>query len=65
MVLELTANHFIERLKAHLSLDERTKYERIFKFVEDNQYLGVRMGQIFALAKEFIDHAACHPALRD
>lgn len=55
MTLELTARHFIERLEAHQSADERKKYERIFKFVEDNQYLGVRMGTIFALAKEFID----------
>ena len=55
MPLELTASHFIERLEALQSADERKKYERIFKFVKDNQYMGVRMGHIFALAKEFID----------
>jgi 3-methyladenine DNA glycosylase AlkD len=56
----ITAKRFIERLKAHRSLDELRKYHRYFKFDEEqpgdgDQFMGVRMGQVFALAKEFIE----------
>ena len=56
----ITAERFVERLKAHQSRDELLKHQRYFKFVEDKQdtddyFIGVRMGTIFEIAKEFID----------
>jgi 3-methyladenine DNA glycosylase AlkD len=54
MPAELTADHFIERLTAHQSPAEREKIQRYFKTGKDG-FLGVRMGQVFTLAKEFID----------
>lgn len=60
MPTELTAAHFIERLEAHQSDDELKKIQRYFKSGEGDygagdQFMGVRMGQVFELAKEFID----------
>src|SRR5262245_48250084 len=57
---EITARTFVERLRKYQSLKERKKYERYFKFSDDNplkddEFIGVRMGQVFTLAKEFID----------
>jgi 3-methyladenine DNA glycosylase AlkD len=57
---ELTADIFIERLKALQSREELTKHTRFFKFDPDNQpndnyFIGVRMGQIFGTSKEFLD----------
>ena len=52
-----TAKHFIERLKTYQSDAEREKTLRYFKTPtngEPDQFIGVRMGQVFALAKEFI-----------
>jgi 3-methyladenine DNA glycosylase AlkD len=52
-----TAKHFIERLKTYQSAAEREKTLRYFKTPtngEPDQFIGVRMGQVFALAKEFI-----------
>lgn len=54
-----TAKYFIERLNAHRSAVELKKYHRYFTFNEDkpgdgDQFIGVRMGEVFALAKEFI-----------
>jgi hypothetical protein len=54
MTTELTAEHFIERLTAHQSPAEREKLQRYFKTGKE-EFVGVRMGQVFALAKEFID----------
>lgn len=56
----LTARRFIERLKAHQSAEELRKIQRYFKsgegqYGEGDLFLGVRMGQVFALAREFID----------
>ncbi len=56
----LTAKEFIERLNAHRSAAELKKYHRYFTFDEKtpgkgDQFIGVRMGKVFALAKEFID----------
>jgi hypothetical protein len=51
------AKHFIERLKTYQSPAEREKILRYFKTPnngEVDQFIGVRMGQVFALAKEFI-----------
>ena len=52
-----TAKRFIERLKTYQSPVEREKTLRYFKTStngEVDQFIGVRMGQVFALAKEFI-----------
>lgn len=52
-----TAKHFIERLKTYQSPAEREKSLRYFKTQtngEVDQFIGVRMGQIFTLVKEFI-----------
>jgi 3-methyladenine DNA glycosylase AlkD len=51
----ITAEQFVERLEALRSPDELKKYERYFKGGENDPFMGVRMGQVFALAKEFID----------
>ncbi|MEP7165476.1 MAG: DNA alkylation repair protein [Ferruginibacter sp.] len=58
--IELNAKHFIERLKKLQSDDELKKIQRYFKtgagdYAEGDTFIGVRMGNIFALAKEFID----------
>ena len=52
-----TAKRFIERLKTYQSPVEREKLMRYFKTPpngEADQFIGVRMGQLFALCKEFI-----------
>ena len=60
MLMSVSAKRFIERLKAHRSPAELQKYQRYFKFsdskpLKDDKFIGVRMGQVFTLAKEFID----------
>jgi 3-methyladenine DNA glycosylase AlkD len=55
---ELTAAAFIKRLKALQSDDELKKIQRYFKSGEgqygaDDKFMGVKMGQLFALAIEF------------
>src|SRR5688572_11059590 len=57
---EISAEQFVEKLKTHQSTEELKKYHRYFKFDEDpsntgDKFIGVRMGQVFALAKEFIE----------
>lgn len=52
------AKQFIEKLKTYQLAEELKKYHRYFKFDEsdkDDTFIGVRMGQVFALAKEFIE----------
>jgi len=52
-----TAKHFVERLKTYQSPAEREKIQRYFKTPsngEADQFIGVRMGQVFSLVKEFI-----------
>lgn len=52
-----TAKHFIKRLKTYQSPIEREKSLRYFKKPtngEADQFIGVRMGHVFALVKEFI-----------
>jgi len=56
------AEQFIERLNALQSDDELRKIQRYFKsgagqYGEGDRFIGVRMGHVFALAKEFIDMA--------
>jgi 3-methyladenine DNA glycosylase AlkD len=57
---ELTAVAFVERLTALRSDEELAKIPRYFKtgdgeYGEGDVFLGVRMGDVFALAKSFID----------
>lgn len=49
-----TAKQFIQRLKANSSPEEREKILRYFKNTDGDQFIGVRMGHVFTLAKEFI-----------
>lgn len=54
----INAKQFIERLKAHQSDDELKKIQRYFKsgegqYGEGDQFMGVKMGQLFTIAKEF------------
>ena len=56
---DVSAKRFVERLKAYRSPEEAKKYLRYFKtgegqYGEGDVFMGVRMGQVFALAKEFI-----------
>jgi 3-methyladenine DNA glycosylase AlkD len=56
----LTAKRFVEKLKTYQSPEELKKHHRYFQFDEGkpnkgDRFIGVRMGQIFALAKEFIE----------
>lgn len=51
---------FIKRLKELSSAEELEKIQRYFKsgageYGEGDEFIGVRMGEVFALAKEFID----------
>jgi 3-methyladenine DNA glycosylase AlkD len=60
MATEFGAKRFIEKLKTYQSAEELKKYHRYFKFDEEqpgdgDRFIGVRMGQVFALAKEFIE----------
>ena len=55
---ELTAKNFIAQLKAHQSDAELKKIQRYFKSGEGDyghgdKFMGVKMGNLFALAKEF------------
>ena len=56
----MNSNQFIEKLKTLQSDDELKKILRYFKagegeYGEADKFIGVKMGQIFALAKEFIE----------
>lgn len=58
----LTEKHFVDRLMALRSPEELKKQQRFFKFsdeqpLKNDEFIGVRMGQVFALAKEFMDTA--------
>jgi hypothetical protein len=55
MPTDMRAERFIERLEAHRSPDQLEKYQRSFRSGEDDEFIGARMGQVFALAKEFIE----------
>ena len=54
----LNSIQFVNRLKTYQSADEQKKIQRYFKsgegqYGEGDQFMGVKMGQLFALAKEF------------
>jgi 3-methyladenine DNA glycosylase AlkD len=56
----VTAKQFIEKVKNYQSLDELKKIQRYFKsgegqYAAGDKFIGVRMGQLFALAKAYID----------
>jgi 3-methyladenine DNA glycosylase AlkD len=60
MSAAMSAAEFVEKLETYRSPDEILKYRRYFKtgageYGEGDVFVGVRMGQVFALAKEFID----------
>ena len=60
MSTDINAKRFVERLRANRSSDELKKIKRYFKsgegeYGEGDKFIGVRMGQVFALAKEFIE----------
>jgi 3-methyladenine DNA glycosylase AlkD len=60
MPTHINATQFIKKLKSYSSPDEVKKIQRYFKsgkgeYGEGDKFIGVRMGQLFALAKEFID----------
>ena len=60
MAEDANAERFAERLYAYRSPEQREKYRRYFKlgegeYGEGDEFVGVRMGQVFALAKEFIE----------
>jgi 3-methyladenine DNA glycosylase AlkD len=57
---ELTAEQFAARIMALQSDEELHKHRRYFNFDPDNQpaddyFIGVRMGRIFELSKEYMD----------
>lgn len=54
--MELTAETILARLRTLRSDEERKKYHRYFSFEDDaaDTFIGVRMGQVFALAKECV-----------
>jgi DNA alkylation repair enzyme len=49
------ADRFVEQLQSYRSPEELEKYRRSFRAAEGDAFIGVRMGQVFALAKEFIE----------
>jgi 3-methyladenine DNA glycosylase AlkD len=55
MSANLTADQFVEKLKTFQSPEEKEKIQRTLKPGEGVEFIGVRMGQVFALAKEYMD----------
>jgi 3-methyladenine DNA glycosylase AlkD len=60
MPASINAEQFVKKLKTHRSPDEVEKIQRYFKsgegeYGEGDKFIGVRMGQVFKLAKEFIE----------
>jgi len=56
----ISAKEFVKKLEALRSPEELKKIQRYFKsgegqYAEGDKFIGVRMGQIFALSKEFIE----------
>lgn len=58
--MEMTARQFVKKLETLRSATELKKIQRYFKsgegeYGEGDEFMGVRMGQVFALAKEFME----------
>src|SRR5262245_4244566 len=53
MTTNTDAQQFIKRLEAHRSPSDAKKIQHYFKLAQGDVFIGVRMGQVFALAKEF------------
>jgi 3-methyladenine DNA glycosylase AlkD len=56
----ISAAQFVKKLKSFRSPEELKKIQRYFKtgageYGEGDEFIGVRMGQVFTLAKEFIE----------
>jgi len=54
MTAKLTADEFLQKLKALRSAKVASSHEHLASD-DDDMILGVRMGQVFALAREFMD----------
>lgn len=55
MPANISAAEFVKRMKTYHSPEELKKIQRYFKSDDGDEFIGVRMGQVFALAKEFIE----------
>ncbi len=60
MSSDASAEQFTGRLTEYRSPEQREQYRRYFKlgegeYGEGDEFIGVRMGQVFDLAKEFIE----------
>ncbi|MDX2029703.1 MAG: DNA alkylation repair protein [Blastocatellia bacterium] len=60
MAADSSAERFVEALKSYVSAAELEKNQRYFKtgkgeYGEGDIFIGVRMGQVFSLAKQFIE----------
>jgi 3-methyladenine DNA glycosylase AlkD len=56
----ISAEQFVKKLETHRSPEELKKRQQYFKsgegqYGEGDEFMGVRMGQVFGLAKEFIE----------
>jgi hypothetical protein len=56
----INSEQFLKKLKSYRSPAELKKIQRYFKsgegeYSHGDEFIGVRMGQVFALAKEFIE----------
>lgn len=49
-----TADNFVKAMQPYVSPTEREKLMKYFKQAGHDQFIGIRMGQLFALAKAFI-----------
>jgi len=52
---KINARQFVDQLKAFQSTTELEKIQHYFKSDEDDRFIGVQMGKVFALAKNFIE----------
>lgn len=55
MSVGMSAEQFVKALDTHRSPDVAKKYLRSFKIDEGDVFIGVPMGQVFSLAKAFIE----------
>jgi len=55
--MKINASEFIKELKKHQSAAEQKKYEKYFPPERRNGdiFIGVKMGEVFSLAKKFIE----------